>query len=88
MDHTAIVRTAADSGDSSPVLIAFLCLFLIMGLVQVIRPQLIWRLNSRMQRGWVKNPEGTEPTGKGYAMQRVTGVLFLAVATWMLIQQI
>ncbi|MFG2639211.1 DUF6199 family natural product biosynthesis protein [Streptomyces sp. NPDC048362] len=82
------MRTASESGDSSPVLIAFLCLFLIMGLVQVSRPQLLWRLNSRMQRGWVKNPEGTEPTSKGYAMQRMTGVLFLAVATWMLIQQI
>ncbi|MFF8868143.1 DUF6199 family natural product biosynthesis protein [Streptomyces sp. NPDC015139] len=82
------MRIASESGESSPVLISFLCLFLIMGLVQVIRPQLIWRLNSRMQRGWVKDPEGTEPTGKGSAMQRVTGVLFLAVATWMLIQQI
>ncbi|MFF7333337.1 DUF6199 family natural product biosynthesis protein [Streptomyces sp. NPDC090306] len=70
------------------MVIVFLCLFLVMGLVQVIRPQLLWRLNSRMQRGWVKNPEGTEPTSKGYAMQRVTGVIFLAFATVMLIQQV
>ncbi|MFK0174281.1 DUF6199 family natural product biosynthesis protein [Streptomyces sp. NPDC090306] len=70
------------------MVILFLCLFLVMGLVQVVRPQLLWRLNSRMQRGWVKNPEGAEPTSKGYAMQRVTGVIFLVVVTVMLIQQI
>jgi len=54
----------------------------------VVRPQLRWKLNSRLQPGWVKNPEATEPTSKDYAMQRVTGVLFLAVAAWMLIQQL
>ncbi|QKW25076.1 hypothetical protein HUT11_02270 [Streptomyces seoulensis] len=58
-----------------------------MGLVQVIRPQLLWRLNSRLQRGWVKNPEATEPTRKGYAVQRVSGVLFLAGVVWMLVLQ-
>lgn len=88
MEHSAIVRVASDSGNSSPAFIVFMCLFLLLGLVQVIRPQLLWRMNSRMQRGWVKNPEGTEPTGKGYAMQRVTGVVFLAFATWMLVQNI
>ncbi|MEV8465106.1 DUF6199 family natural product biosynthesis protein [Streptomyces griseosporeus] len=82
------MQATSEGGGPNPALIAFLCLFLIMGLVQVIRPQLLWRVNSRMQRGWVKDPEGTEPTGKGYAMQRVTGVIFLAVATWMLVQQV
>lgn len=88
MEHNAIERVASDGGTPSPVFIVFMCLFLVMGLVQVIRPQLLWRINSRMQRGWVKNPEGTEPTGKGYAMQRVTGVIFMVFATWMLVQNI
>ncbi|MFF8867983.1 DUF6199 family natural product biosynthesis protein [Streptomyces sp. NPDC015139] len=88
MEHSAIVRVASGSGSSSPAFIVFMCLFLLLGLVQVIRPQLLWRMNSRMQRGWVKNPEGTEPTGKGYAMQRVTGVVFLVFATWMLMHNI
>ncbi|MFZ4184436.1 DUF6199 family natural product biosynthesis protein [Streptomyces pseudogriseolus] len=35
-----------------------------MGLVQVIRPQLLWRVNSRLQRGWVKDPDATEPTSR------------------------
>ncbi|NEA45844.1 DUF6199 family natural product biosynthesis protein [Streptomyces sp. SID10815] len=81
------VRTASEGGTPSPVLIPILCLLLVIGLVQVIRPQLLWRLNSRLQRGWVKNPEATEPTRKGYAVQRVSGVLFLAGAVWMLVLQ-
>ncbi|GGW55576.1 hypothetical protein GCM10010503_35820 [Streptomyces lucensis JCM 4490] len=82
------MRASSEGGDSSPALVLTLCLFLILGLVQVFRPQSLWRLNSRMQRGWVKNPEGTEPTRKGYAVGRVTGALFLAFATWMLIRQL
>ncbi|MFQ6143730.1 DUF6199 family natural product biosynthesis protein [Streptomyces seoulensis] len=81
------VRTASEGGTSSAVLIPILCLLLVIGLVQVVRPQLLWRLNSRLQRGWVKNPEATEPTRKGYAVQRVSGVLFLAGVVWMLVLQ-
>ncbi|CAL9341274.1 hypothetical protein SUDANB2_00273 [Streptomyces sp. enrichment culture] len=80
------MQAASGGGGSSPALIPILCVFLVMGLVQVIRPQLLWRLNSRLQRGWVKNPAATEPTAKGYAMQRVVGVLFLAMAVWMLVR--
>lgn len=87
MTHNSVVQAASDGG-SNPVLIPLLCFFLIMGLIQVLRPQLLWKLNRNMQRGWVKNPDATEPTSKGYALQRVTGVLFLGFATWMLIQQI
>ncbi|MEU6854566.1 DUF6199 family natural product biosynthesis protein [Actinacidiphila alni] len=65
--------------------IVILCLMLAMGLVQVVRPQLLWHMNRRLQRGWVKDPDGTEPTRKGYAVQRVTGVVFLAVAVWILV---
>ncbi|WP_077801704.1 DUF6199 family natural product biosynthesis protein [Streptomyces sp. JHA26] len=88
MNHDVIVQASSEDSGTNPAIILLLCLFLIMGLVQVIRPQLLWRANSRLQRGWVKNPDATEPTNKGYAMQRATGVLFLAVATWMLIQNI
>lgn len=41
-----------------------------------------------MQRGWVKDPDATEPTSRGYAMARVTGLLFVVVAIWILIRQI
>ncbi len=88
MSHESMVQAASGDGGSSPALVPILCLFLVMGLVQVIRPQLLWRLNSRLQRGWVKNPEATEPTAKGYAMERVVGVLFLAVAVWMLVRAV
>ncbi|MEV1011945.1 DUF6199 family natural product biosynthesis protein [Streptomyces sp. NPDC049881] len=88
MNHDAVVQAASDGGSSSPVLIPFLCLFLIMGLIQVVRPQLLWRFNSRLQRGWVKNPEATEPTGRGYALQRVIGVVFLVAVVVMLVQQL
>ncbi|GAA1948342.1 hypothetical protein GCM10009837_87470 [Streptomyces durmitorensis] len=87
MNRDAVIQAASD-GDSSPVLIPLLCLFLIMGLVQVIRPQLLWRMNRNMQRGWVKDPDATEPTSKGYAMKRASGVLVLGFAIWMLVQQI
>ncbi|MGW6316385.1 DUF6199 family natural product biosynthesis protein [Streptomyces sp. NPDC055099] len=87
MNRDAVTQ-AASGGDSSPVFIPFLCVFLLMGLVQVIRPQLLWRMNRNMQRGWVKDPDATEPTSKGYALARVSGVLVLAVATWMLVQHV
>ncbi|MET7638155.1 DUF6199 family natural product biosynthesis protein [Streptomyces sp. NPDC005438] len=81
-------RVASASGAPSPVLLALLCVFLVVGLIQVIRPQLLWRLNRRLQRGWVKDPDATEPTRKAYAMQRATGVVFLAVVVWMLFRHI
>jgi hypothetical protein len=86
MNRDAVMQAA--SGGGSPVFIPILCALLIMGLVQVVRPQLLWKMNRNLQRGWVKDPDATEPTSKGYAMQRVTGLLFLAIATWMLVQQI
>ncbi|MHC8419271.1 DUF6199 family natural product biosynthesis protein [Streptomyces sp. NB004] len=42
---------------------------------------------TRLQRGWVRSPEATEPTSKGYAMNRVVGVVFLGFVMWMLVQQ-
>ncbi|WP_411081357.1 DUF6199 family natural product biosynthesis protein [Streptomyces sp. cmx-18-6] len=79
---------AASDGDSSPVFIPIMCVLLAMGLIQVIRPQLLWKLNRNLQRGWVKDPDATEPTSKGYAMQRATGAIFLAVAIWILVMNI
>ncbi|MFI8252029.1 DUF6199 family natural product biosynthesis protein [Streptomyces filamentosus] len=84
MNPDTLTQTA--SGTSSALLIPLLCLFLVLGLLQVVRPQLLWRANARLQKGWVKDPGATEPTGKGYAVQRITGVIFLAAATWMLVR--
>ncbi|MEU1423372.1 DUF6199 family natural product biosynthesis protein [Kitasatospora sp. NPDC005751] len=45
-------------------------------------------VNRRLQRGWVKDPDGAEPTRRGYTMQRVVGIVFLAVAVWILISHL
>lgn len=87
MNRDMVIQAASDGG-SSPVFIPFLCLFLAIGLVQIIRPQLLWKMNRNMQRGWVKDPDATEPTGKGYAMARVSGVLVLGFVIWQLVRQI
>ncbi|WP_327292948.1 DUF6199 family natural product biosynthesis protein [Streptomyces sp. NBC_01198] len=65
--------------------IAVMCLFLAVGLVQVVRPQLLWGMNRHLQRGWVKDPDATEPTRRGYAFQRAFGLVFLVVAVWILV---
>ncbi|MFI9769537.1 DUF6199 family natural product biosynthesis protein [Streptomyces sp. NPDC052415] len=88
MNRDAVVQAATNSDGGGWVFVLILCFFLVMGLVQVVRPQLLWKANSRLQRGWVKNPEATEPTSKGYAMNRVVGVIFLGFVVWMLIQRI
>ncbi|WP_245001684.1 DUF6199 family natural product biosynthesis protein [Streptomyces alfalfae] len=82
------MQAATDRDGGSPLSVLILCLLLVAGVVQVVRPQLLWKANARLQRGWVKNPEATEPTGKGYAMNRAVGVIFLGLALWMLIQQL
>jgi hypothetical protein len=87
MTDNALVHVASGDATGSPFVIVFLCLFLAVGLLQVVRPQLLWRFNSRLQKGWVKNPAGTEPTSRGYAVQRAVGVIFLIIAVWMLIKQ-
>ncbi|MFJ2744204.1 DUF6199 family natural product biosynthesis protein [Streptomyces sp. NPDC087440] len=85
--QTALDVTLAAAKDGPPtamtwVIMAFL---LVMGLVQVIRPQLLWRMNRGLQRGYVKDVDATEPTRKGYALQRVVGVIFLGVLGWMFV---
>jgi hypothetical protein len=87
MTKNSIVQIASGNNVGSPFVILFLCFFLAVGLLQVVRPQLLWKLNSRMQKGWVKDPAGTEPTRRGYASQRVVGVIFLVAGTWMLVKQ-
>ncbi|WP_167536294.1 DUF6199 family natural product biosynthesis protein [Streptomyces ficellus] len=87
MDYYAVVRVAAGGDGGNFLLIPFLGLFLVMGLVQVIRPQLLWKMNRSLQRGWVKNPDATEPTRKGYTMDRAIGVLVVAFVIWMLVRQ-
>lgn len=41
MSHNAVVQAASDSDGGSPVFVLLLCFFLIMGVVQVVRPQLL-----------------------------------------------
>ncbi|MCX4704349.1 DUF6199 family natural product biosynthesis protein [Streptomyces sp. NBC_01373] len=69
------------------MVIAFLCVFTVLGLVQVFKPQLLWRANRPLQRPFVKDYDATEPTGTGYLMMRVTGVIFLTVVVWMLVTE-
>ncbi|MFD8274753.1 DUF6199 family natural product biosynthesis protein [Streptomyces flaveolus] len=87
MIHDTAMKAASGSDGGSPVFVLVLCFLLIMGIVQVVRPQLLWKANSRLQRGWVKNPDATEPTSKGYALNRAVGVVFLGLVIWILIQQ-
>ncbi|OEJ28882.1 hypothetical protein AR457_33905 [Streptomyces agglomeratus] len=69
------------------MIIAFLCVFIVMGLVQVLKPQLLWRMNRPLQQPIVKDYDATEPSRAGYTMMRVTGAVFLAWAVWMLVTQ-
>ncbi|MFE1016705.1 DUF6199 family natural product biosynthesis protein [Streptomyces sp. NPDC058794] len=82
------MQAATDSDSGSPVFVLVLCFFLVMGAIQVVRPQLLWKANARLQKGWVKNPQATEPTSKGYAMNRAVGVVFLGLVIWLLVQQL
>lgn len=88
MNRCAVVLADSGGDSGSPVPVVVLCLLLVVGLVQVVRPQWLWRANRNLQRGWVRDPDATEPTRRGYAMQRVSGVLFLGLAAWMLVQQV
>ncbi|MEU6394765.1 DUF6199 family natural product biosynthesis protein [Streptomyces sp. NPDC046939] len=62
-------------------------LFAVMGLIQLVKPQLPWRMNRPLQRPFVKDYEATEPTATGYTMMRITGALFLAMVAFMAIIQ-
>jgi hypothetical protein len=70
------------------MVVVLLCVFIVMGLVQVFRPQLLWKVNRPLQRPFVKDYDATEPTKAGYTVARVGGVVFLVVATWMLIRHL
>ncbi|AGI88739.1 DUF6199 family natural product biosynthesis protein [Streptomyces albidoflavus] len=65
--------------------VVLLSLFVAMALVQVVRPQLLWRLNRPLQKPFVKDYDATEPTRAGYTMTRVVGVVVLIAAVTMLI---
>ncbi|MFF8670185.1 DUF6199 family natural product biosynthesis protein [Streptomyces sp. NPDC015242] len=67
--------------------IVILCVLAVVGLVQVIRPDVLWRINRPLQKPFVKDYDATEPSAKGYALMRVTGVIFLAVVAWMIVRQ-
>lgn len=70
------------------MIIVILCVMAVMGLVQVVRPDLLWKVNRPLQKPFVKNYDATEPSAKGYLLMRVTGVAFLAVVAWMIVQQV
>ncbi|MCX5456634.1 hypothetical protein G6W47_14045 [Streptomyces sp. CAI-21] len=65
--------------------VVLLSLFVAMAIVQVVRPQLLWRLNRPLQKPFVKDYDATEPTRAGYTMTRVVGVVVLIAAVTMLI---
>lgn len=65
--------------------VVLLSLFVAMALVQVVRPQLLWRLNRPLQKPFVKDYDATEPTRAGHTMTRVVGVVVLIAAVTMLI---
>ncbi|MEU7648155.1 DUF6199 family natural product biosynthesis protein [Streptomyces huasconensis] len=69
----------------SVLTIVFLSLFVVMGLVQVIKPQWLWRMNRPLQAPFVKDYDATEPSHAGYVMMRATGVVMLAAAVTILI---
>ncbi|MFJ8827517.1 DUF6199 family natural product biosynthesis protein [Streptomyces sp. NPDC102467] len=62
-----------------------LCLFAVMGLIQVIKPQLLWKANRPLQRPFVRDYDATEPTKAGYTMTRIVGVIFLGMVAFMII---
>lgn len=65
--------------------IVFLCLFIAVGLLQTVKPQLLWRMNRPLQAPFVKDYKATEPSPAGYVMMRVVGGLVLAAALMMLV---
>ncbi|MFE9011146.1 DUF6199 family natural product biosynthesis protein [Streptomyces cyaneofuscatus] len=64
---------------------AILCLFVVMALIQVVRPQLLWKINRPLQKPFVKDYDATEPTDAGYMMSRAVGAVVLVASVTMLI---
>ncbi|CAM5254940.1 putative protein OS=Streptomyces tendae OX=1932 GN=F3L20_19020 PE=4 SV=1 [Streptomyces tendae] len=65
--------------------VVILSLFIVMALVQVARPQLLWKLNRPLQKPFVKDYDASEPSSAGYTMQRVVGGVVLVAAITMLV---
>ncbi|WP_399925193.1 DUF6199 family natural product biosynthesis protein [Streptomyces kanamyceticus] len=65
--------------------VVFLCLFIVMATVQVVKPQLLWRANRPLQKPFVKDYDATEPNRAGYRIERVAGALVLVGAVVMLV---
>ncbi|MFF9312570.1 DUF6199 family natural product biosynthesis protein [Streptomyces sp. NPDC014748] len=68
--------------------VVLLCLMAAMGLVQVLRPRLLWKTNRPLQRPFVEDYDATEPTARGYPMTRLVGVCFLGMVTWMIVRAV
>ncbi|WP_256107723.1 DUF6199 family natural product biosynthesis protein [Streptomyces sp. ODS05-4] len=79
------LASAGDSdGGTSPFFYVVLALFSAMALVQIVRPQLLWRLNRPFQKPFVRDYDAAEPNARGYALQRVIGVGALIMAGFIL----
>ncbi|MYR93635.1 MULTISPECIES: DUF6199 family natural product biosynthesis protein [unclassified Streptomyces] len=65
--------------------VAILCLIIVMALVQVVKPQLLWKVNRPLQKPFVKDYDATEPTHAGYMMSRAVGAVVLVASVTMLI---
>ncbi|MEU6060753.1 DUF6199 family natural product biosynthesis protein [Streptomyces sp. NPDC047097] len=81
--RSQLLADAGGNGGTNPFLYVLLALFLVMGIVQVARPQLLWRLNRPLQKPFVKDYDATEPNARGYAMNRAVGVVFVIAVVWM-----
>lgn len=71
--------------ERSAMMVAILCFFIVMALVQVVKPQLLWKINRPLQKPFVKDYDASEPSHAGYMMNRAVGVVVLVAAVIMLI---
>ncbi|QEV18018.1 DUF6199 family natural product biosynthesis protein [Streptomyces alboniger] len=70
------------------MLVAFLCVFIVVAAVQVVKPRLLWKANRPLQKPFVKDYEATEPNRSGYRIERAMGVLVLVGAVVMLVVEL
>lgn len=78
---------AADGG-TSPFIFVIIGLMFVMALVQTLRPQLLWRANRPFQKPFVKDYDATEPSAKGYAVQRMSGVVVMVALVVILVMNL
>ncbi len=67
--------------------IAITCLMIVMGLVQVVRPKVLWGTHRSAQReDWNRRRHGADPSARrDYRLERGLGVLCLGLAVAILV---